>query len=92
MGLDGTLYDQVLDTIFYLGLAPARFSVSPFPCSHLNPPQSHLVARSYHLGGAAAAIATPQVRLCMSWLVCYQSSAAEVLVPPAVPVEIMKDA
>ena len=28
MGLDGTLYDQVLDTIFYLGLAPERFSVS----------------------------------------------------------------
>ena len=29
VGLDGTLYDQVLDTIFYLGLAPARFSVRP---------------------------------------------------------------
>ena len=27
MGLDGTLYDQVLDFIFYLGLAPPRFSV-----------------------------------------------------------------
>ncbi|KAK9821557.1 hypothetical protein WJX81_005017 [Elliptochloris bilobata] len=25
IGLDGTLYDQVLDTIFYLGLAPPRF-------------------------------------------------------------------
>ncbi len=33
VGLDGTLYDQVLDTIFYLGLAPARFSVSFFPRS-----------------------------------------------------------
>jgi hypothetical protein len=29
VGLDGTLYDQVLDFIFYLGLAPPRFSVSP---------------------------------------------------------------
>lgn len=29
VGLDGTLYDQVLDFIFYLGLAPARFSVRP---------------------------------------------------------------
>lgn len=27
VGLDGTLYDQVLDFIFYLGLAPSRFSV-----------------------------------------------------------------
>ena len=27
IGLDGTLYDQVLDTIFYLGLAPPRFQV-----------------------------------------------------------------
>ena len=27
VGLDGTLYDQVLDTIFYLGLAPPRFQV-----------------------------------------------------------------
>jgi hypothetical protein len=26
VGLDGTLYDQVLDWIFALGLAPARFS------------------------------------------------------------------
>ena len=26
VGLDGTLYDQVLDWTFYLGLAPARFS------------------------------------------------------------------
>lgn len=26
VGLDGTLYDQVLDTVFYLGLAPPRFS------------------------------------------------------------------
>ncbi|CAL8468951.1 g8492 [Coccomyxa elongata] len=26
VGLDGTLYDQVLDFIFYLGLAPPRFS------------------------------------------------------------------
>lgn len=32
VGLDGTLYDQVLDFIFYLGLAPPRFSVSP-PCT-----------------------------------------------------------
>ena len=31
MGLDGTLYDQVLDFIFYLGLAPARFSVRSLP-------------------------------------------------------------
>ena len=38
VGLDGTLYDQVLDTIFYLGLAPARFSVSPSLCNpHLIP-------------------------------------------------------
>lgn len=29
VGLDGTLYDQVLDFIFYLGLAPPRFSVTP---------------------------------------------------------------
>ena len=27
VGLDGTLYDQVLDFIFYLGLAPKRFQV-----------------------------------------------------------------
>lgn len=27
IGLDGTLYDQVLDFIFYLGLAPKRFQV-----------------------------------------------------------------
>jgi len=27
IGLDGTLYDQVLDFIFYLGLAPERFQV-----------------------------------------------------------------
>ena len=26
VGLDGTLYDQVLDWTFYLGLAPARFA------------------------------------------------------------------
>lgn len=26
VGLDGTLYDQVLDWIFALGLAPSRFS------------------------------------------------------------------
>lgn len=26
IGLDGTLYDQVLDWIFALGLAPSRFS------------------------------------------------------------------
>ncbi len=26
VGLDGTLYDQVLDWIFALGLAPARFA------------------------------------------------------------------
>jgi hypothetical protein len=31
IGLDGTLYDQVLDTIFYLGLAPPRFQVPPPP-------------------------------------------------------------
>ena len=31
MGLDGTLYDQVLDWIFALGLAPARFSVRTHP-------------------------------------------------------------
>jgi len=29
IGLDGTLYDQVLDTIFHLGLAPPRFQVPP---------------------------------------------------------------
>ena len=34
VGLDGTLYDQVLDTIFYLGLAPARFSVRPLSYGH----------------------------------------------------------
>ena len=28
IGLDGTLYDQILDFIFYLGLAPKRFQVS----------------------------------------------------------------
>ena len=28
VGLDGTLYDQVLDWLFYLGLQPARFKVS----------------------------------------------------------------
>lgn len=27
VGLDGTLYDQVLDWTFYLGLAPPRFQV-----------------------------------------------------------------
>lgn len=31
IGLDGTLYDQVLDTIFYLGLAPPRFQVLRLP-------------------------------------------------------------
>ena len=25
MGLDGTLYDQTLDFLFYLGLVPERF-------------------------------------------------------------------
>lgn len=25
MGLDGTLYDQTLDFLFYLGLVPKRF-------------------------------------------------------------------
>lgn len=28
VGLDGTLYDQILDFIFYLGLEPQRFKVS----------------------------------------------------------------
>lgn len=28
IGLDGTLYDQILDFIFYLGLAPKRFQVT----------------------------------------------------------------
>ena len=27
VGLDSTLYDQILDTIYYLGIAPARFEV-----------------------------------------------------------------
>ena len=33
VGLDGTLYDQVLDFIFYLGLAPKRFQVPFIPRS-----------------------------------------------------------
>ena len=28
IGLDGTLYDQILDTTFLLGVAPTRFQVS----------------------------------------------------------------
>ena len=41
MGLDGTLYDQVLDWIFALGLAPARFSVRTHPVP-LDPGRSQL--------------------------------------------------
>lgn len=39
IGLDGTLYDQILDIIYTLGLAPSRFQVrldgSPHSVSHV---------------------------------------------------------
>ena len=33
VGLDGTLYDQILDFIVYLGLEPERFKVTPIQSS-----------------------------------------------------------
>lgn len=38
IGLDGTLYDQVLDATFILGLAPSRFQVSDCICNHATYP------------------------------------------------------
>ena len=31
VGADGTLYDQMLDTAFWLGIIPSRFQVQDIP-------------------------------------------------------------
>jgi hypothetical protein len=56
IGLDGTLYDQVLDFIFYLGLAPKRFQVtlqskteSNASLATSNPPTKHCNAKFWFL-------------------------------------------
>lgn len=46
VGLDGTLYDQVLDFIFYLGLAPPRFQV-PFSLATDSQPLQCCISASH---------------------------------------------
>ena len=49
IGLDGTLYDQVLDTIFYLGLAPPRFQVLRLPAADLRPAVGRMLCRVFNV-------------------------------------------
>jgi hypothetical protein len=56
IGLDGTLYDQVLDATFILGLAPSRFQVPVAECastSAQSPPglallATHVLVTTHH--------------------------------------------